>query len=126
MCFLFLPNSPCDAENGQVVGLRSAGGEDDLAGPGADQPRHLFPGGLYTCLRFLTEPVDGGSVPEIQAEKRLHGLKDFRGQGRGRIVIEIDASHVDCRIRRAVLRAFRQRGRLSRGADVLTNPHNSG
>ncbi len=45
------------AEDGQIVGFRGAGGEDDLFGGGADQRRDLGPRPLDALRRAAAEDV---------------------------------------------------------------------
>ena len=83
----------CDPEDGQVVRLRAAAGEDDLPRIAADQPGNLPPRPLQPLLRRLPEIVDAGGVT-IHFETRHQGLHHFWGNGGGGIVVEVKPLHL--------------------------------
>ena len=83
-----------DAENGVVVGFGAAAGEDDFLRAGADQGGDLFAGGFDGGAGLLAEGVDGGGVAVIAREIGKHGVENFGVDGRGGVVIEVDAVHV--------------------------------
>src|SRR5260370_31219425 len=80
-----------DAEDGVVVGLGAAAGEENLLGPGAEEGRDLFAGGLDGGAGLLTEGVDGGGVAEFAGKIGKHGVEHFWLDGGGGVVIEVDA-----------------------------------
>jgi hypothetical protein len=90
-----LPGVFSHAEEGQVVGLGGAGGEDDLGRPGADQ----FGDGLARFVDRLHGPPTGGVFAVGVAgpgrvEPRQHGGSDLGIKGRARQVIQVDQSAI--------------------------------
>ena len=81
------------SEDRQVVGFGAAAGEDDLRRAASQQRRHRLARALHRRPRLLSVMMDGGGVPEVLAEVRLHGLKDLGQHGRGGVIVEIDAAH---------------------------------
>jgi hypothetical protein len=58
-----------DALDGQVVALGGAGGEDDLLGGGADQPRNLLARRFHGLLRLPSKGVvAAGRVAKLGGE----------------------------------------------------------
>jgi len=78
------------AENGQIVALRAAAGENDLAGLASPNLRHPVAGIVENGPGQPADMVDAGRVAENPAEKGEHRLPHPRIKGRGRVVIEID------------------------------------
>ncbi len=76
-----------------VVGFGAAAGEDNLLGARTDQHGHLIAGGFDGGAGALAGRVDRGSVAEFGGEIREHGVEDGRLNGRGGVVIEVDAVH---------------------------------
>ena len=77
------PCSACcsaDAADGEVVGLRAAGEEDDLVRARADERGDLAPRAVDGGARLLPVEVDARSVAELLGQVRQHRLDDARGQ----------------------------------------------
>src|ERR1039457_191244 len=66
------------AENGEVVGLGTAAGEDDLGRAGVDEGGHLTARGFQALLRGLSEMVDAGRVTIHLSKARHRRLENFR------------------------------------------------
>src|SRR5215471_1270848 len=82
-----------DAEDGVVVGFRPAAGEDDFLRASADERRDLFTSRFHSGPGALAGGVDGGSVSELTGQIGEHGLQNFRLDGSGGVVIEVNAGH---------------------------------
>ena len=82
------------AEHRQVVGFGAAAGEDDFVGVGVDQGGQLPPRRLQPLLGALAEMVDAGSVTIHLTETRHHRLQNFRSDGGGGVVVEIEVLHL--------------------------------
>ena len=82
-----------DAEDGGIVALRAAGGENDFGGAAMEERGDLFAGVLDGGAGALAEVVDGGGVAEGLDEKRPHGLKHLGEQRRGGVGVHVDAAH---------------------------------
>ncbi len=82
-----------DSENGVVVRLCAAAGENDFLGAGADEGGNLLTGGLHGGAGALAGSVDGGSVGKFAGEIGKHGVEHSGLDGRGGVEIEIDAVH---------------------------------
>ena len=80
----------------QIVGLRAAAGKHDLRGAAAQQRSHRFAGALDRGARLLSMMVDGGRVAEVLAKVGPHGLQHLGKHRGGRVVVEIDPSHLCC------------------------------
>ena len=81
------------AENGEIIGLGAAAGEDDLGGTGIDERGHLAARGLQALLGGLSEMVDAGRVTIHLSEARHRRLENFPIDGRGGVVIEVEMLH---------------------------------
>jgi len=78
----------------QVVGLRPATGDDDLARTAPQGGRDLLAGVLECRLGPAGHRVDPRRVAEHLIEERLHGRPDLGPHRRGRRVVEIgDVAH---------------------------------
>ena len=77
------------AAQGQVVTLRTARGEYDLARPAIKQLRHVLAGCLEGVLGALTERVHRGWVAKDLPEVGQHCIKHPLVDGRGRCVIQV-------------------------------------
>src|ERR1700719_4737588 len=82
-----------NAENGMVVGFGAAAGEDDFLGAGVEECGDLFARGFDGSAGELAECVDGRCVAEVGGEIGEHGVEDGGVDGRGCVVIEVDAVH---------------------------------
>lgn len=90
---------PVEALDGEVVGLRAAGGEDHLAGAGADRLGEGFAGLLHGTAGPAARGVQGGGVPrggELRGHRR-GGLRQHRGGGG---VVEVGHDPPILRVRR--------------------------
>ena len=65
------------------------------AGAGVDQRRHLPPRRFQPLLGRLPEMVDAGRVTIHLTETRHHRLQNFRSDGRGGVVVEIEMLHLN-------------------------------
>src|SRR5207245_9975494 len=65
----------------------------DLGRVGPDQARHLRPRLVQRRARLLAEPVQARRVAEPLAQGGEHGLQHAGVDGRGRVVVEVDALH---------------------------------
>ncbi len=80
-----------DALDGEIIGLGSAGGEDDLLGGGADQLGNLFAGLFHALLGLPSKGVvAAGSVAELHAEVGHHRFEHAGVQRRGGVVVHVD------------------------------------
>src|SRR5208337_1172543 len=68
-------------------------GEYHLAGPGIEQLGNRLASLLDRVPCPLAVPMDGRGVAEVLEQVRLHRLKHFRRQRRGRVVVQINSSH---------------------------------
>src|ERR1035437_5264587 len=82
-----------EAEDGEIVGLGAAAGEDDLGGTGIDERGHLAARGFQALLGGLSEMVDAGRVTIHLSEARHHRLEDLRIDRCGGVVIEVEVLH---------------------------------
>ena len=84
------------ASDGQIDGLRPAGGQNEILWGPADEPRHGGAGVVEYGLGPLTVAVNRGGIPEILGHRAGHGLHDPGGRRRGGVVVEVnphDSSH---------------------------------
>ncbi len=79
---------PVEALDGEVVGLRAAGGEDHLAGAGADRLGEGLAGLLDGTAGPAAGGVQGGGVPR-GGELRGHRRGGLRQHGGGGGVVEV-------------------------------------
>ena len=82
-----------DSEDGVVVGLGAAAGEENLSRSGANQRGNLFAGGFDGSARPLAEGMDGRGIAKLRREIGKHGVEHFGLDGGGGVVIEVDAVH---------------------------------
>ena len=76
-----------------IVGFGAAAGEEDLLWAGAEERGDLFASRFDRGASLLAERVNGRSVAELRREIGQHGVEDFGLDGRGGVVIEVDAVH---------------------------------
>jgi hypothetical protein len=76
-----------------VGGLGAAGGEDDLAGLGAEQVGDALAGPFDGAAGALAPPVNAGGVAEVLAQEGEHLVEHFGVDGGGGVVVEVDAVH---------------------------------
>ena len=81
------------AENGVVVGLGAATGEDNLLWASIEERGDLFTGGFDGGAGALSEGVDGRGIAELRGEIGEHGIEDGGVDGGGGVVIEVDVLH---------------------------------
>jgi hypothetical protein len=82
-----------DAEDGVIVGFRAAAGEDDFLGARSDQCSDGLASGFHRCAGPLSEGMDGSGIAELGRQIGQHGVEDFRLDGGGGVVVEVDALH---------------------------------
>lgn len=87
------PKCLCHTEDSVVVRLRATAGENDLLRARINQCSDLFASGLDRGASALAESVNRGGVAELGREKRKHGVEDGGLDGRGGVVIEVNALH---------------------------------
>jgi hypothetical protein len=68
------------APHGGVDGFRAAGGEDDLARPGAEQTRDLFAGVLEGDACHATFGVQAAGIGVVGPQERQHRLERGRAE----------------------------------------------
>ena len=82
-----------DAEEGEVVALGAAGGEDDLGGAAVEQRGDLLAGVLDGGAGVLALLVDGAGVAEVLDPEGTHGVEDLGEQRRGGVGVHVDPAH---------------------------------
>src|SRR5215469_8287008 len=82
-----------DAEDGEIIGFGSAAVEYDLARSAADRFRDLPARRFKRAFRRLTEVVNTGSVPVSHRERLRVKRQNFRMNGSGRVMVEINVLH---------------------------------
>ena len=83
--------APQRTENGGVVALGAASGEDDLSRPAAKNSGYGVTSLVDRTTRLTGEAMRTRRVCIDAVEKWLHCLDGFGAHGRGRRMIEIDA-----------------------------------
>src|SRR6185369_11858557 len=82
-----------DAEEGEIVALSAAGGEDDLGGAAVkhagDGLTRVIDGGA--CVLALL--MDGTGVAVVLEVERTHCLKDLRKERCGGVSVHVNALH---------------------------------
>jgi hypothetical protein len=106
-----------DALDGQVVRLGTAGSEHDLLRRHAEEARDLLARHVDAVPSFPSEAVNAGGVAEALGEVGHHRRQDVGVDGRGGIVVEIDASHD---VPHLVMRPARPREDAVEGLHALT------
>ena len=76
-----------------IVGFGTAAGEDYFLRASVEERSDLLARNLDGGARALAGCVDGGSVSKFGGEIGKHGVEDFRLDGGGGVVIEVDAWH---------------------------------
>jgi hypothetical protein len=89
-----------EAEQGEVVRLGGAAGEDHFVGVSAEQGGDALAGVLERPAGLAAGPVGAGRVAEWPGQQRPHGVPGFGQQRRGRGVVEVEAGHRAGRSRR--------------------------
>src|SRR4030042_3215186 len=82
------------AFEGKVIGLRTAGGEEDLGIVRADEPRHPRTRFFDGLEGFLADRMQALGVAELIPEKGEHNLEGLGVQRGGGDVIQVDLSHI--------------------------------
>src|ERR1035437_3949790 len=83
------------ARNGEIVGLRTAAGENNLRSAAAEQRGHPLACVLYRCPGLLPVMVDGGGVSELIPEIGPHRLEHFGQDRGGGVIVEVNAMHTE-------------------------------
>jgi hypothetical protein len=81
------------AAYGQVVGLRTARSQDDVARVTKREPGYCLPRILDACARSTAEMVNTGWVAPLLASRDPHDVDDRRRRRRGSVPVQIDALH---------------------------------
>src|SRR5690606_41784670 len=79
-----------DAVYRRVRTFGATGGEGDLAGPGAQDPRDPTTGVLDRAARCVADLVRARRVAEVPRQVRPHGLEHLTAHGRGGGQVEVD------------------------------------
>ena len=82
-----------DAEEGEVVALGAAGGEDDLGVEAVEEAGDWVAGVLDGGAGVLALLVDGAGVAEVLHPEGTHGFEDFGEQRRGGVCVHVDSAH---------------------------------
>ena len=82
-----------DTQNGRVVTLRAAAGENHLSRVSVNQARDFQTRLLHRRLRPLPVPMDRRRIAILLEPVGLHRLQNFRSQRRGRVVVKIHSQH---------------------------------
>src|SRR5262245_25970491 len=82
-----------EAEEGEVVCLGGAAGEDDLVGVGVEQGGGPFAGVLEGLTGASAGAVTTGGIASYLGEVRPHGLPDRRQDRGGGVVVEVQTVH---------------------------------
>jgi len=82
------------AEEGKVVALGAAGGEDDLGGTAVEETGDLVASVVDGGASELTLLMDGAGVAVVLQEEGTHGFKDFGQERCGRVRVHVDSAHV--------------------------------
>ena len=82
-----------EAEQCQIVPLRGAAGEDDLAGISPKDGSDLFACILQGTSGVPAGLMSAGRIAVNVAHERLHGFPHGRQKGGGGVVVEVDGSH---------------------------------
>ena len=107
-----------DAAQREVVGLGAAAREDDFGGGAADERGDVLTGVVESGLGALAEMVHAGGVAEVVAHGVGHGGNHVGIDGRGRVVVEIDA-RASGRHRRIVSPAASRKPQQLHGLDTI-------
>ena len=83
-----------DSENGQVIGLGAAAGEDDFAGLGTQKFSGAVPGIVEQGTGFAANVMDGRGIAPDFVQKRQHGRAYAWVERRGGVVIEINGARL--------------------------------
>jgi hypothetical protein len=86
--------SPCHADEGKVIAFRPAGGEDDLIAIDAQKGGNLVASVVHRFLGSSSDGVMAGRMTEVLGQEGKHGFLNGRSDGGGRVVVEIDRSHL--------------------------------
>ena len=81
------------AEEGEVVALGAAGGEDDLGGAAVEEVGDLLAGVVDGGASELALLMDGTGVAVVLEEEGTHGFEDFGEQRCGRVRDHVDSAH---------------------------------
>ena len=82
------------SEEGEIVALGSAGGEDDLGGAAVEQAGDGVAGVVDGGAGELAVLMDGAGVAEVLDPEWAHGLEDLGQERRGGVRVHVDAVHV--------------------------------
>ncbi len=81
------------AEEGVVVRLGAAGGEGDVGGADVEERGEVLAGVVDGGAGGATVFVHGAGVAEALGPERVHRVDDLAQDGRGGVVVEVDAAH---------------------------------
>lgn len=81
------------AEEGEVIALGAAGGEDDFSCAAAEEGSEVLAGVVDSGAGVLAALVDRRRVAKGLEPEGTHGLHDLGEDGRGGVGVEVDARH---------------------------------
>ena len=81
------------ADEGEVVRLGAARGQDDVARPAAEEPADRFARLIDVVTGGLAGTVRARRVRPVVPERREHGLDDGVVRAGRRVVVEVDGIH---------------------------------
>jgi len=82
-----------DSEEGEIVALGAAGGEDDLGGAAVEQASDGVAGVVDGGAGELALLVDGAGVAVVLEEEWAQGLEDLWEKRRGGVGVHVDSAH---------------------------------
>src|SRR6185295_3964483 len=81
------------AEDCQIIGFRSAAGEDDFLRLHIQHPGYLLPCRIQVLPRDLSEMMNTGRVAVYLSHHRKHCFQHLRRDRSRRVVIEVESLH---------------------------------
>src|SRR5437773_8945468 len=84
---------PRQAEDCQVVALRSPAGKNHFAWFASEDPRHSVAGIVQNRTRLATYMMNARWISPDFTEERQHGVTHGRVERRGRVVVEVNCFH---------------------------------
>ena len=81
------------ALQGQIIGLRAPGGEDDLLRVCSQELCHLLSGVLQSLFCLLAKAVQAGGIAELIGKVGQHGLQDLGSHGSGGRMVHVNPLH---------------------------------
>src|SRR5215831_10471734 len=76
--------------NGKIVAFTSACGENDFVGRTADKISHTLAGRIHSLASRLTIPMTAGRITKVFRKIRRNCASDFRIDGSGPVVVQVN------------------------------------